>query len=320
MPHLPYRNSATTTFSHTTPLNVPYTLATSAPTWFDHCFSQVEDLPDPPAEAGCNSPPPPEADPPAPASPVYANGVQPFDMFAQQGGEEEAEEEGADAGPFVIKRASPTGDVRFWNQLQGNPAPFFALDWSKVGAMLLARLVLYCDAMFALRRCMTCTVRGINLVLVYVCHVSTHNDTVFGINHARVLQAGDLEYDLAAMAEPDKHPSVAAAEAESSGPRDVTLDQCLDAFTTAEQLDAADSWYCSKCKDHVRANKKLDLWTLPEVLVVHLKRFSCSRLWRDKLDCGVDFPLEGLDLSQYLLQQQVRDGCHVNGLPDASTS
>ncbi len=107
------------------------------------------------------------------------------------------------------------------------------------------------------------------------------------------------------MTDPIKDPSIAAAEAEASSPSSITLDQCLQAFTTPEQLDAADSWYCSKCKEHVRADKKLDLWTLPEVLVVHLKRFSYSRLWRDKLDATVDFPLEGLDLCEYVLQDQV---------------
>jgi ubiquitin C-terminal hydrolase len=33
-----------------------------------------------------------------------------------------------------------------------------------------------------------------------------------------------------------------------------------------------------------QADKKLDLWSLPEVLVVHLKRFSYTRWNRDKLD------------------------------------
>ncbi len=35
--------------------------------------------------------------------------------------------------------------------------------------------------------------------------------------------------------------------------------------------------YCPRCKAHVCADKKLDLWNLPEVLVVHLKRFSYTR-------------------------------------------
>ena len=57
----------------------------------------------------------------------------------------------------------------------------------------------------------------------------------------------------------------------------------------------------------IQATKKLDLWTLPEVLVVHLKRFAAGRLTRDKLDSLVQFPLAGLDLSPYVLRRQV---CH----------
>ncbi len=53
-----------------------------------------------------------------------------------------------------------------------------------------------------------------------------------------------------------------------------------------------------------QADKKLDLWALPEVLVVHLKRFSYTRWNRDKIDTKVDFPLTGLDLSEYVLAQQ----------------
>lgn len=49
--------------------------------------------------------------------------------------------------------------------------------------------------------------------------------------------------------------------------------------------------YCPNCKQHQQATKKLDLWSLPPVLVVHLKRFSYSRYMRDKLDSLVDFPL-----------------------------
>lgn len=52
-----------------------------------------------------------------------------------------------------------------------------------------------------------------------------------------------------------------------------------------------DCRYCPSCKQHQQATKKLDLWSLPPVLVVHLKRFSYSRYMRDKLDSLVDFPL-----------------------------
>ena len=82
----------------------------------------------------------------------------------------------------------------------------------------------------------------------------------------------------------------------------------VQAFLQPEQLGSSDSWYCPHCKAHVQADKKLDLWTLPEVLVVHLKRFSFSRTRRTKLDNPVTFPLHGLDLGPYLLRQQVGMG------------
>jgi ubiquitin C-terminal hydrolase len=41
------------------------------------------------------------------------------------------------------------------------------------------------------------------------------------------------------------------------------------------------------CPLAAQADKKLDLWSLPEVLVVHLKRFSYTRWNRDKLDTQV---------------------------------
>jgi ubiquitin C-terminal hydrolase len=47
--------------------------------------------------------------------------------------------------------------------------------------------------------------------------------------------------------------------------------------TQPERLSEADSWYCPRCKEHVQADKKLDLWALPDTLVVHLKRFSYTR-------------------------------------------
>lgn len=79
------------------------------------------------------------------------------------------------------------------------------------------------------------------------------------------------------------------------------LKDCIELFTTKEKLGADDPWYCPDCKQHQQATKKLDLWSLPPVLVVHLKRFSYSRYMRDKLDSLVDFPLRDLDMSEFLI-------------------
>ncbi|XP_069760277.1 ubiquitin carboxyl-terminal hydrolase 15-like isoform X6 [Narcine bancroftii] len=81
----------------------------------------------------------------------------------------------------------------------------------------------------------------------------------------------------------------------------VKLKDCIELFTTKEKLGVEDPWYCPNCKQHQQASKKLDLWSLPPVLVVHLKRFSYSRYWRDKLDTLVDFPISDLDMSEFLI-------------------
>jgi len=58
------------------------------------------------------------------------------------------------------------------------------------------------------------------------------------------------------------------------GSTTVTLDQCLKQFASPEVLSRDNMWYCNKCKEHVQATKTLQVWKLPKVLVIHLKRFE----------------------------------------------
>lgn len=85
----------------------------------------------------------------------------------------------------------------------------------------------------------------------------------------------------------------------------ITLQDCLTEFTKQEQLGEDDLWYCPQCKKHQQATKKFDLWKVPDILVVHLKRFSNSRALRDKIDTFVDFPIEGLDLESLVEERKV---------------
>ncbi|KAH7105795.1 cysteine proteinase [Auriculariales sp. MPI-PUGE-AT-0066] len=95
-----------------------------------------------------------------------------------------------------------------------------------------------------------------------------------------------------------KHPEFEAAEEEAKirATRTLHLDDCLNEFTREEILSEEDPWYCPRCKKHQQATKKFELWKVPDVLVIHLKRFSNSRMLRDKIDTLVDFPIESLDL------------------------
>lgn len=85
------------------------------------------------------------------------------------------------------------------------------------------------------------------------------------------------------------------------------LKDCITQFTNVERLGAEDPWYCPKCKKHQQATKKFDIWSLPKVLIIHLKRFSFSRSWRDKIDTMVEFPIEGLDMTDYVLNSKQKE-------------
>ncbi|KAJ9137299.1 Ubiquitin specific peptidase 11 [Pleurostoma richardsiae] len=87
------------------------------------------------------------------------------------------------------------------------------------------------------------------------------------------------------------------------GKKGITLDDCLDEFEKEEILSEQDMWYCPRCKDHRRASKKFDLWKTPDILIVHLKRFSASGWRREKIDTLVDYPVEGLDLTKRVLDR-----------------
>lgn len=95
----------------------------------------------------------------------------------------------------------------------------------------------------------------------------------------------------------EKHESMVQPQKKKST---VALRDCIELFTTMETLGEHDPWYCPTCKKHQQATKKFDLWSLPGILVVHLKRFSYNRCWRDKLDTVVDFPIKDLNMSEFV--------------------
>lgn len=81
----------------------------------------------------------------------------------------------------------------------------------------------------------------------------------------------------------------------------VTLDDCLKEFTTTELLDDNNKWYCPNCKKFVKLTKKITITRLPEVLIIHFKRFKISTTgYINKMDTYVTYPVNDiLDLTPY---------------------
>lgn len=126
-----------------------------------------------------------------------------------------------------------------------------------------------------------------------------------------------LQSDADAIVE---HESVARLSA--SKPNDtaaLTLEQCLEHYTKAETLSAEDAWRCPHCQQYLPVVKTLGLWSLPDILVVHFKRFRQHQAkgpQAAKLTTMVKFPLTAFDMSPHLARG-VRECNGGNGLGHA---
>lgn len=107
-----------------------------------------------------------------------------------------------------------------------------------------------------------------------------------------------------------EHGSVNRVRSSAAQPVTVSLDECFQLYTQEEKLAGEDAWLCPHCKKPQKgATKTLGLWSLPEVLVLHLKRFKQTGTRRNKLNMLVNFPVEDLDMRSHVVQQgsQVHD-------------
>ncbi|KAM4526089.1 ubiquitin carboxyl-terminal hydrolase 31-like isoform 1-T1 [Fundulus diaphanus] len=116
-------------------------------------------------------------------------------------------------------------------------------------------------------------------------------------------------------------------------PQTCTLAQCLQLYTKEEQLAPDDAWRCPHCKQLQQGSIKLSLWTLPDILILHLKRFRqvqtrlnepltlsdppcrCFDLIaanvpppqdgdrRVKMQNTVKFPLTGMDMAPHMVKR-----------------
>ena len=75
-------------------------------------------------------------------------------------------------------------------------------------------------------------------------------------------------------------------------------------YTSEERLGQEDAFFCPQCNKKREGVKKLGVWSVPDVLVVHLKRFRHSTSSSNKLDTMVEFPLDNFDMGPNMARQQ----------------
>ncbi|GAB6024605.1 hypothetical protein CHUAL_009750 [Chamberlinius hualienensis] len=82
----------------------------------------------------------------------------------------------------------------------------------------------------------------------------------------------------------------------------VSLQDCLAAFFSADELKGDNMYSCEKCKKLRNGIKYSKVLSLPEILCIHLKRFRHEVMFSSKINNYVSFPLEGLDMKPFLFK------------------
>lgn len=87
------------------------------------------------------------------------------------------------------------------------------------------------------------------------------------------------------------------------------IEAAIRAFCAEEKLDGDDKWGCPRCARRVSAKKRLSLWKLPLLLLVHLKRFGfeadspwdpAPKAW--KIEGEVTVPFSRLNLQPFVAE------------------
>ena len=79
----------------------------------------------------------------------------------------------------------------------------------------------------------------------------------------------------------------------------IPLIECLKLFTKEEEVKDI---YCEKCTKKTIFKKKYQIERLPQYLVLVLKRFKYTKMYTKKIESLITFPLENLDLTQFLFE------------------
>lgn len=85
----------------------------------------------------------------------------------------------------------------------------------------------------------------------------------------------------------------------------ISLEDCLDLFTSAEKLDIL--YKCRSCHAKCPVEKQLFIKRLPSVLSIQLKRFDVAGLGANKIEIPVRFPLY-LDMEKYTTESADNGG------------
>jgi len=76
----------------------------------------------------------------------------------------------------------------------------------------------------------------------------------------------------------------------------ISINKCFEEFTKVQTLDENNLYKCPKCKENIAARNKIELYKIPKILIIQLKRFENGQ----KIKTFIDFPIKNLDISSFI--------------------
>ena len=88
---------------------------------------------------------------------------------------------------------------------------------------------------------------------------------------------------------------------ESSTNQGIKLEKLFEEFSKEEKLDKENKYKCENCKNELEANKKIEIYHIPKVLIIHLKRFNNNK----KINTFIEFPLTDLNIQPFIKSEDI---------------
>jgi uncharacterized UBP type Zn finger protein len=111
-----------------------------------------------------------------------------------------------------------------------------------------------------------------------------------------ILNMNEIDVGTTQLSKEDKN-----KESKNRNEAKIMLEDCINLFTEKEDLHE-DLLYCANCNSQTNFYKQYGFERLPNYLIIALKRFKYTKMYKRKIDCLIDFPIYDLDLYNYLVE------------------
>jgi ubiquitin C-terminal hydrolase len=79
-----------------------------------------------------------------------------------------------------------------------------------------------------------------------------------------------------------------------------TLYDCFSHYCEGERMEGDNAWFNDKTKQYQAVQKRIMYWSLPNIMIIDLKRVQYTERGPAKITIPVEIPLQNLDLSSFV--------------------